>query len=630
MQYVLFFISVIFILFLPGYFLLLAVCGKGKALNSLEKFLFSFGLSITSVDFIFFLYAKLGWSITRLSAIAGVAVFTLVCVIIYELRKRNWIPDPAKGGQASPDDGDEKNDLFNFSKRQFVLIALFVFLMFFLKAVFISGSILPSSTDMGHHMYWTKWMVENHQLPTYEGMPDYIIGEHIIFGLISMLSGLDIFSAFPVAVLNLINIVGILAVFVLVLRIFKDKNVAIFSLFFLGVLFAVSSPQSKYAATGVVGNILGNFFVPAVFYFYFRAIESLFSAGINNETKKFLALAIFLNFGLFYTHHLTSFIFLFVFFLTLIAYLISNWRESKNIAKSFLKLFFSPKVISVFILGLFFFFFIFTPNYANPKAVDTAVGAPEKITRVGLSLENIQSTVGGARFALGFLGLIFLILSYRKNNFGHALLACWAVMIFIMSFKPQWLFIDLPSARIGNYLSYPLAILSAYGFCYVFLNNKNSSFLFKSAFGLVLVFALMGGIGDSVNAFKTPDKANELAQTFHSSQYLAGKVDESDMVLKDHNYIVGDVWMKSFFMRGYRYPLSRSYFRRYEDQINPREMCTLQMISTPGNSETQQCFAETGTNFFMVNPQYDTAQFFKLDNFDKIYANKDVVIFYRK
>lgn len=626
MQYVLFFISIVFILFLPGYALLSAVFGKSRIIGSLEKFLFSFGLSVVSVDFIFFLYSKLNWPITRLSAIAGIAVFTLVCAMIYEWRKIIGVLRYAQN------DNDKESELFIFSKKQFILIALFIFLAFFLKTAFISGSILPSSTDMGHHMYWTKWMMENNQLPTYEGMPDYIIGEHIVFGVIGMLSGMDIFSAFPVIILNLVNIIGILIVFVLTLRIFKDKNVAIFTLFFLGVLFAVSSPQSKYVATGVMGNILGNFLMPLVFYFYFRGIEILFSQGLTKEAKTFSALAIFANFGLFYTHHLTSFIFLFVFFLTIVVFLISNWRDGKIMAKNFLKLFFSPKVLGVFILGLIFFFYIFTPNYVNPKAVGTAVGAPEKVTRVGLSLDNIKSTVGEARFALGFLGLALLILSYKKKNFGFALLASWAVMIFVMSFKPQWLFIDLPSARIGNYLSYPLAILSSYGFCYVFLQrDKNETgLLFKTAFGLILVFVLIGGITDSVNAFKKPDNARELAQTFASSQYLAEKVDDNDMVLKDHNYIAGDVWMKSFFMRGYKYPLSRGYFKRYEDQINQREMCTLQMISMPASTEAQSCFSDTGTDFIIVNPNFDNAQFLKLSNFDKIYSTKDIVIFYRK
>lgn len=610
---------------MPGYALLSAVFGKNKIIGSLEKFIFSFGLSVVSVDFIFFLYSKLNWPITRLSAVAGIAIFTLICRVVYEWRKRKEILRYAQN--------DKDDDLFSFSKNQFILILLFVFLMIFLKTVFLAGSILPSSTDMGHHMYWTKWMVENHQLPTYEGMPDFIIGEHIIFALISMLSGLDVFSAFPAIILNLVNLIGILAVFLLVLRIFKDKNVAIFSLFFLGVLFAVSSPQSKYVATGVMGNILGNFLMPLALYFYYRTTEILFSEGLNNDNKKFLTLAIFSNFGLFYTHHLTSFVFLFVFLLTLIVFFASNWRESGKIAKDILKLIFSWQVVSVFILGLIFFFYVFTPNYANPQAVNTAVGTPEKVTRVGLSLDNIKSTVGEARFALGFLGLVLLLASYKKKNFGYALLASWAVMIFVMSFKPGWLFIDLPSNRIGNYLSYPLAILSAYGFCYVFLQgNKNEKFswLFQSVFGLILVFVLLGGIADSVNAFKKPDNANELAQTFHSSQYLAGKVDDQDMVLKDHNYITGDVWMKLFFMRGYKYPLSRGYFQRYEDQTNPREMCTLNMISSPASTESQNCFSQTGTDFIMVNPQYDTAQFLKLENFDKIYANNDIIIFYRK
>ncbi|HCP08802.1 MAG TPA: hypothetical protein DIT25_03335 [Candidatus Moranbacteria bacterium] len=87
--------------------------------------------------------------------------------------------------------------------------------------------------------------------------------------------------------------------------------------------------------------------------------------------------------------------------------------------------------------------------------------------------------------------------------------------------------------------------------------------------------------------------------------------------------------MKLFFMRGYRYPDSRGYFKRYEDLTKPREMCTLWMISNPGGKDAEDCFDETGTRFLMVNPQYDSAQFRKLSNFDQIYSGDKINIYHK-
>jgi hypothetical protein len=121
----------------------------------------------------------------------------------------------------------------------------------------------------------------------------------------------------------------------------------------------------------------------------------------------------------------------------------------------------------------------------------------------------------------------------------------------------------------------------------------------------------------------------ELVQTFNASSYVAKNLTEKDMVLKDHNYLTGDSWIKLFFMRDYKFPLSRGYFQRYEDPTNPRETCTLQMISNPGGATAQNCFLETGVDFIMVNPNYDSGQFHRLANFDQVYANSHITVFYK-
>ena len=653
---ILFYLAIALVLFLPGYFLLLAVFGKSRTISSLERFIFSFGLSLVITNFIAFLYSKFDIPITAASSILGVLIFCATCFIVYKLKK---YPSPPPGEMSRCNHRDREGSLFSFSKNQFILILLLLFLTFFIKTAYLSGTVAPTSTDMGHHMYWTKLMTETHKLPDYEGMPDFIIGEHIAIAEISMISGLDLFSAAPVLILFLINLLGILTVFVLSLRVFGNKNIAILTLLFLGVLFAVSSPQAKFVSGGVIGNIMGNFLVPLAFYFYFRAIDSLFPIlsppqgemsrsdreGSCNS-KSYLSLAIFTTFGLFYTHHLTAFIFLFIFALIIPLFLLINFKNIGSILKGSARIIFSPAVISTFILGLVFFFFIFTPNYASKSAVDTAVGSPEKSTRVGLGLTNLKDAVGESRLALGIVGLLMLVLSYQRNNFGWAIFASWAIMLFIMATKPHWLFIDLPSSRIGNYLTYPMAILSAYGLYSIFkpetsnlkilgflgnIRNAKAPKLLFGAFILILTFVLIDGLSDSAEAFKKSPDFSPMIETFSAARYLAKNTTSEDIILKDHNYIAAsDSWIKLLFMRGYRYPLSRAFFRRYEDPLNPREMCTLHMISTPGSPEAKDCFSETKTSFIVINPRYDSAQFRKMANFDAIYNSGEIAIYHKK
>lgn len=622
-QQFLFYIALTLVLFLPGYSLLLAIWGKKPILSSLEKFILSFGLSIISVDFIFFLYPRISLPINRLSVFMGIILFSAVALIIYKLREVSS-PSELKNNTEA---------LFQFSKIQFGSILLLIFLMFFIKTAFLSQTVLPTATDMGHHMYWANWITENQTLPDYGGLPDFIIGEHIVFAVISLISGLSFFSAFPVLTLYLINSLSLLTVFILVLRIFKEKWIALLLLFFLGTLFAISSPQAKFVSGGVIGNLLGNLFTPMAFYFFFRFSELLFDKNQKKLSRTFLSLALFSVFGLFYTHHLTAFLFLFVFSLAFLIFLIINFQRSREIISNSFQALFSRQVFPLILIGLFFFLFILTPNYFSLSATQTAVGAAVKITRTGLDINNIRSAVGEARLALGAVGFLLLLLVLRKNkeNFGYILISAWALMLYIMSAYPKLLFINLPSSRIGNYLTYPLAILSAYALFQIFSKAKKylSVNLAKISLGLILIFVLREGISDSVQAFKQDNESLKLVQTFNASSFVAANLSKKDRVLKDHNYLTGDSWIKLFFMRDYKFPLSRGYFKRYEDPTNPRETCTLEMISNPGGMTAQKCFSETGINFIMVNPTYDSGQFHRLNSFDQVYANSQIVVFYK-
>jgi hypothetical protein len=80
-------------------------------------------------------------------------------------------------------------------------------------------------------------------------------------------------------------------------------------------------------------------------------------------------------------------------------------------------------------------------------------------------------------------------------------------------------------------------------------------------------------------------------------------------------------------MRDYNYPLSRGYFKRYEDITKPREMCTLWMISEPSSERAQLCFKNTQTQFIIVDSSVDGPQFQADTEFWKIYESTSLSIF---
>ena len=117
-------------------------------------------------------------------------------------------------------------------------------------------------------------------------------------------------------------------------------------------------------------------------------------------------------------------------------------------------------------------------------------------------------------------------------------------------------------------------------------------------------------------------------ETFHSARYLAQTTDSGkDVILKDHVNIYGDSWYKLFFMKDYKYPLSRGNLSRYDDPTKPREMCTLEMISEPESAEAAKCYAETGVNYIALNTQIEGKSFEAYPDFSKVYNSNYISIF---
>ena len=649
--------------------MILAIFRKKTSIffSPLEIFTLSPALGLIVFDLIMILAGKSGLLINKSLILSSIFIFLLICFLIYRSDKKE------------KSISQKSNIPIIFDKKQTIFIVLILFLTIFIKTVYLKDSIFPTSTDLGHHMYWAKLISSSGELPDYrkneilemndnylmksEPIADFIIGEHLIFSGVNLLTNLDFISYFPALLLLLINIFSILAIFILALKIFeslysqKNKilsptNLSIFTLFLAGPLYALASPQAKFVSGGVIGNLIGNLLIPASLYFFFYAVKE------KNSWIMFLGL--FSSAGIFYTHHLSGFIFIFIFIfiilvfisLSFIKILIQNekekpktlWIYCRKLVKDIMALIYTPQVISFLILTFIFVFFVYTPSYLSINAQTTVVGTPSKSTRAGLTWEQFKYATGESRLVLGIIGMIVLgifIFTKKKAIKNSSILAVsiligWALSVSLMTTKPHWLQINIPSDRVANYVNFPFLILASLGFMFLiskFIKLKNSSILSpKHAFVFfVLTIATLSfqGFYDNAQSLSDNSKNQKALQTFHLSNFLAQQTEglKDINILKDHNYLSADSWIKLFFMQDYNYPLSRGFFKRYEDITKPREMCTLWMISEPSSERSTRCFTGTKTKYIIVDTTVDGPQFQNNQNFSKIYEGPSLSIF---
>jgi len=611
-----------FILILPGFFFQIAIFGwksssGGEKISFFERAVLTVPLSLIIVDLIVLLLSKLNIILSGPVLIGSVIIFFFLCVAVFQIRF----------GKKKKEENHEKEtaseNLFQFTVWQTIFILLALVLAVFIRAAYLSDTIIPSATDMGHHMYWVQTIIDSGRLPNY-GMPDFIIGEHIIFAAINLISGIGLMTAMPALLLLFFNIIGIFAMAILVGRVLKSDKIVAVSFFIVGSLYAINPPQGRYVSGGVVGNIIGNLLIPVALYFLYRAF--------SERSEVFAGLFLFSFAGLLYTHHLSALVFIFSVVGILILYLALNIKDIFNIAGNWLKVFLNPFSLAVLVFVVYFLLFISIPSYFNAEAVSQATGAPTKITRVGLSLSQIEGSVGSAQLVLGGLGFLLALFAFKKRKLEYSVMAGWFLILFLMAWKPGWLYINIPSSRVVNYMYLPLVLLSSYALVVYFENFRvvASRFLAAVLLFTLLFFVITNGLSDSANVFKARSQFQETMETFHSAEYLAAKINtDKDIILKDHVNIYADSWYKLFFMKDYKYPLSRGNLSRYIDPTKPRETCTRDMITEPQSETGKSCFRETGVNYIVLNAEREGDSFEEYPEFSKVYGSDYISIFRR-
>ncbi|HHH12458.1 MAG TPA: hypothetical protein ENJ77_01125, partial [Candidatus Moranbacteria bacterium] len=269
---IIFFLAVGWLFFFPGYLIVSATVGH--ALTPLEKIVLSPVFGLVFVNFAVLAAGASGVSIDR-----DLALFIPSLALLFPLSTRLF---------RSFDRQEKKEDFPSsllLETRAAILAGLIIASALLTKTVFLGNTIFPTATDLGHHLFWVQKIISEEKLPVYQkqkistngeeislGQPepiaDFIIGEHIPFALLARLTGGDLFGPEPVLFLSLLNIFSFLALYVLARRLFAHlpyaRAAALLVLALGAALWAVSGPQSKFVSGGVIGNVMGNLFIPSV------------------------------------------------------------------------------------------------------------------------------------------------------------------------------------------------------------------------------------------------------------------------------------------------------------------------------------------------------------------------------
>ena len=645
----LFVVAFFLTLFLPGWFLLCATCKKH--FTTFEIIILAVPLSFTMTTLLTLILGKSGfilsayhlWFITlTLNAILGVWCFFATKKTPCHTQKSPWTPS------------------------QHILITALLLLMILTKTLFLTHTIFPTATDLGHHMFWVEKIVATQTLPTYEKIPvipddpqnaitqpahfgapqhiaDFIVGEHIIFALLRTLSSQHVVSAFPSLILYLCNLATTVLLFLLARRLFAPLRIgprsAIFVLLLSGPLYAISGAGAKFVSGGVIGNVIGNMLLIALLYFLYRALVE--------RHRTFVLFSILIGMALIYTHHLSTFILLYILVATMSLLILFSLHALVKHLLRWRQLFFAPMTM-LFIVMSGIFLFLHPPSYLNTQAISSSVGAPVKSTRTGIPFEQLMVMSGQARFVLALGGGIVVLLCgglWRRMRplrrlctttslasltpEARALLLGWFSVLLAMSTLPQLLHVNIISTRIATYIAFPSALLGGLflGYLFALLPKALPRTLAHGILVLILLFVFTNGMRDNLTSLTPEPKTRSAVQTFHLATVLSETLPQDQWIIKDHNYITADTWIKVFIHRDYSNPLSRSFFKRYETRPH-REHCTREMISHPQSDMARRCFAQLSIGPVVVNTAQDAQQFLDDPTFIKVYENNDTSIFW--
>lgn len=634
LQNSIFFVVSLTVLLIPGA-VVLYFLDKKRQMSFLEYGVFSVGLSISLALFQGIFLDTLGIPIHILSLSSLYGIWVIIFVFL--IRKKSFFV---------------KKEAGSISLIFILLFAIFLLL----KGVYFSQNAVPISTDLGHHMYWSQYIVEKGELPLYQereiimsssdtqlhtisqpfGISDLIEGEHIIFAFIALLSQISLLSSAPLFLLFFIHIITALGVYILTRRIFAPspfgEKIALGAFVIFGLLFGIDSPQMRYIIGGVVGNTFGNLFIVIIFLGLFIAV--------TKKNPRYMALSVFFMLTLAYTHHLSMLLFVLSLFGVIILFLVREWRF---FWREIFPLLYSRCVLGVILLGVITFFFIWTPAYIINSGVETIVGdSQQKEEHAGINLHEYMQSLGSERVLFGLFGfflmfviLFFTLIGVKKQkgiewSLPNILLLGWFLPLGGIVFFPEVFHIDIPTIRTANYTIIPLCISASFFFFWLLENLLQQSHrrgILIGAISLLVIIFFSAGWKDNVIFFEKKGYA-QAKELHRMASYMGKHYRESEKtVMYDHINITGGSWIKLYFMRDYNYPFYRAHLFRYDRVSDKQEQCTLNVFTYPEISEAEKCFKDLQIELLAVNDVKDGKKFRENTDFIRVYSGNELSLY---
>lgn len=624
LQHIAFLAAAIAVLVLPGAATLALVQARQRFFGPVETAVLSVGLSIVVTDAVMIAAGNLAPDAFLPVWVAGLGAWTAACPVVAAVIRRRY------GSPAA-------------ASRSRISIALPVVLVAVIltKAVYALPQALPVSTDLGHHMYWAERIAIERSLLPYEKrdivtdpttgissitdsapISDFIVGEHLVFAAVRMLTGRTLVGPMPGMILFLVHVATVAAVYVLVRRLLERSRrgevVALTATVLYGLLYGLGSPQMKYVLGGVIGNTFGFLLIPSILL--------LVAVAIRQRSAVLLGTAYAAATGLALIHHLSTLVFVIAVLGMVLVLLVIG----RSLLREILRLAVARTAVAV-LGGCVAFFLVWPPSYIANRAVTTIVGAPVKEEHTGLSLAQLANLAGEPRLLLAVVGIVALLAAARRHVLAAAVLVGWTVPAVVLVMLPQYTHIDLPSARVAYYLIMPLSVAAAYGAVQltdILHRRAVPRWLAVTTVALLLLVPVRYGMADDAVylAKLAPQYATALSVQ-RTGAFLATQIPADMRIVHDHINIPGDSWFKLQLLQDYNYPFYRANLFRYDRVSDRQERCTLYVIATPSSDEAKRCMAELGIRVLVVNEAIDGQQFRHFRNYWRVYADSGLSVY---
>lgn len=585
---------IVFIVFW-GYLILRLILLK-NLISFIDKIIFSTTIGLFVNLAIFVLFDALG---IKIEAQSLLSLFGITLLTSFLVKK----PIP------------ERHKLCVKKNNFFLFLSLLV--MIVLRVPAVLSHPLPYSTDLSHHIFYSRYIVEKGILPDYS-RPEFVLMEHVLLSLAPVFTGVDILGVSPYIILSIVNILASFVIYRIIFYSTKSFLSSLTGLLISSVFFLYTPFNLTYVIGGVVGNILGNFLI-ATF---------VLSLVIFFEKKcyRFLPLVVIDLVLIINSHTVSTVILFWITTTSIIFYAIFNF----SLILATIKELFSRKNVRWFFVSfmplLVFIFYI--PNYFIDERATGLIDSSLPSGQIHeWSLEKVFSNqylniIPSGMYLVTIISLIIFFFSKKRDNFSKYLFVFWFLIPFFYTVSPGLFFIHLPADRTINYIFSPIVLaVSLFTF---YLTKKQKKIVFFVL--IILSFTTnFGNLYKDIIAVENNTKImNENKEGF---VFLSGVIKENENVFTDHtSSLLADQAIKNYLDFS-NFVIYKTYLFRYEN--GDQTWDTWKMMEDP--VDNLSLYVENSIRYVVV-PNTDSYKnkFQETNIASNIFENDTLVIFEMK